>query len=462
MSDIGWVDIFTGDATEVGGSIKADVNFEGTPDVPNSPWRTNGTISGTGLRFIRIDDGVRLVDGTLAARLQDDSLILQSLRFPTAERVTPGDSRIRDYLKTADAQGGYLSASGNWSLSKSTGTISIDVHRYPAVQRSDRYIMLSGKIDLNAALPRLSISGNLTADCGWVSLEVLSQVPTLDDDVKIIRVGTRPGDGGGDSSGDDSGSSGPLAINMDLKVDLGSRFYITGMGLDAGLAGALDIRDADGRLTGVGAVRTRSGRIDAYGQRLQITQGVITFQGALDNPLLDIEALRVNQQVQAGVKVTGTARRPRIDLVSIPDVSEVEKLSWLILGRAPNQGGNDAALLISAGTSLLGGGEPFYKRFGLDDVSMRSGTIGSSGSLLPDQTVASQVTQSSTDSTLATQFLVASKNFSNGVTLSVEQAMAGSQTVGRLSYRLARHWSVDLKGGGVTGLALVYRTFFED
>lgn len=175
--------------------------------------------------------------------------------------------------------------------------------------------------------------------------------------------------------------------------------------------------------------------------------------------MLDIEALRTGEQVEAGVKVVGTAQRPRIDLVSYPDVSDVEKLSWLLLGRGPDESGGDAALLMSVGTALLGGGQPFYKQFGLDDVSIKTGNIGSSGSILPDRTVAGDVNRDS-DSQLATQFLVASKTFANGITLSVEQALSGTDTVGRASYRLARGLSVDLKGGAVNGIALVYRTFW--
>jgi translocation and assembly module TamB len=192
-----------------------------------------------------------------------------------------------------------------------------------------------------------------------------------------------------------------------------------------------------------------------------LRRGTVTFQGSLDNPLLDIEALRTGDQVEAGVRVSGTAQRPRIDLISYPDVSDEEKLSWLVLGRAPNAGGNDTALLVSLGTALLGNGEPFYKKFGLDDVTVRNGTLGSSNSLLPDQTVAGNVNQDASQ-TLGTQFIVASKNFAKGVTLSVEQALAGSETVGRVSYQLSRRWSVDVKGGSVNGLELVYRTFFGD
>ena len=259
--------------------------------------------------------------------------------------------------------------------------------------------------------------------------------------------------------GDDPGTaSTPLQTSMNLKFDMGPRFYITGMGLDAGLLGSIQILLSDGRLTGGRCARAAAAS-RPHGQKLRLRRGTLTFQGRLDNPVLDIEALRTGEQVEAGVKVAGTAQRPRIDLVSYPDVSDVEKLSWLLLGRGPDGSGGDAALLLSVGTALGGGGPPFYKQFGLDDVSIRSGNIGSSGSLLPDRTVAGDVNRDS-DSRLATQFLVASKTFANGITLSVEQALAGADTVGRASYRLSRRWSVDLKGGAVNGIALVYRTFF--
>ena len=132
-------------------------------------------------------------------------------------------------------------------------------------------------------------------------------MPTLDDDVKVRRPGDDPG-----------AASTPLQTSMNLKFDMGPRFYITGMGLDAGLLGSIQILLSDGRLTGVGALRTRGGGIEAYGQKLRLRRGTLTFQGRLDNPVLDIEALRTGEQVEAGVKVAGTAQRPRIDRCRIP------------------------------------------------------------------------------------------------------------------------------------------------
>ncbi|WP_431189340.1 translocation/assembly module TamB domain-containing protein [Achromobacter spanius] len=446
IADLAWVSLFVGDTMEVGGAVKANIDVQGTLA---GKWSATGNIRGDKLRVVRIDDGVRLVDGTLAARLDGQRLVLDSLRFPAALRVMPAEWRTKEWITTnPGAKGGYAEASGQWNIMDGGGNIKLTLYRFPALQRSDRYAMVSGTINLTAAMPRIDIVGDLKADAGWFSLEILQGVPSLDDDVKVIRAGE-----------DSATVSTPLQTSMNLKFDMGPRFYITGMGLDAGLLGSIQILLNDGRLTGVGALRTRGGGIEAYGQKLRLTRGTLTFQGRLDNPILDIEALRTGEQVEAGVKVVGTAQRPRIDLVSYPEVSDVEKLSWLLLGRGPDESGSDAALLVSVGTALLGGGQPFYKQFGLDDVSVRTGNIGSSGSILPDRTVAGNVNRDS-NSQLATQFLVASKSFANGITLSVEQGLAGSDTVGRASYRLARGLSVDLKGGSVNGIALVYRTFW--
>ncbi|MBD9382509.1 translocation/assembly module TamB domain-containing protein [Achromobacter sp. ACM02] len=446
IADLAWVGLFVGDSMEVGGTVKANLEAQGTLA---GKWSASGSIRGDKLRVVRIDDGVRLIDGTLSARLDGDRVVLESLRFPASLRVMPAEWRTKEWITTnPEAKGGYAEAKGQWNFIDGGGDIRLTLYRFPALQRSDRYAMVSGVIDVKAAMPRIDIVGDLKADAGWFSLEILQGVPSLDDDVKVRRPGDDPGT-----------VSTPLQTSMNLKFDMGPRFYITGMGLDAGLLGSIQIMLNDGRLTGVGALRTRGGGIEAYGQKLRLSRGTLTFQGRLDNPLLDIEALRTGEQVEAGVKVVGTAQRPRIDLVSYPDVSDVEKLSWLLLGRGPDESGGDAALLMSVGTALLGGGQPFYKQFGLDDVSIKTGNIGSSGSILPDRTVAGDVNRDS-DSQLATQFLVASKTFANGITLSVEQALAGSDTVGRASYRLARGLSVDLKGGAVNGIALVYRTFW--
>lgn len=444
VDDLGWISLFAGDAMEFGGQVNANVTLTMLAD---GQWDSNGTINGSNIRIVRIDDGVRLLDGTLEARLENDRVMLERLEFPARLRVEPKEWRTAEWVSTnPDARDGYLRLTGEWRLSDTAGNVDIVLHRYPVLQRADRYAMVSGTLHVDAALPALSITGQVEADAGWIDLDMLGGIPTVDSDVVVIRAGDDPAE-----------IAVPMDISMDIEVDLGPRVYLTGYGVNSGLVGNMRIMMIDNKLTAVGALRTRGGAIEAYGQRLQLRRGTITFQGDIASPILSIEALRTGLAVEAGVRVSGTARRPAIDLVSYPEVSEIEKLSWLLFGHGPDESGGDMALLLSVGTSFLGDGEPFYRKFGIDELSLQSGEIGSAGSILPAESVVSGLNTGASD--LERQFISASKGVTQGLTVSVRQALSDAGTVGRVSYRLARGLTAELSVGSVNGLALVYRWF---
>ena len=102
------------------------------------------------------------------------------------------------------------------------------------------------------------------------------------------------------------------------------------------------------------------------------------FDGPLENPGLDIVALRKNQAVEAGVALSGTVKVPIIQLTSNPPVPDNEKLSWLVLGQGLDRtSGTDMAALQAASAALLGrGGKPITatiaQSIGLDDISVGS------------------------------------------------------------------------------------------
>ncbi len=444
IDDLGWTSLFMDDSMELGGALQAKVELESQPD---GSWRSSGAITGQKIRVVRIDDGIRLLDGTLSARLDNDRLILEQLSFPSLLRVEPKEWRTAEWVNTnPEAKDGRLNLTGEWYLFESRGIVDIELHRYPILQRSDRYAMVSGKLRLSAQLPSIAISGAITADAGWIDLDMLGGIPTVDGDVVVLRPGEERKE-----------ASAPMDVTMDLEIDLGPRFYLTGYGVNSGLVGNLRISMIGDRLTGVGALRTRGGAIEAYGQRLQLRRGTITFQGDITSPTLNIEALRTGLAVEAGVRVAGTAKRPLIDLVSYPAVSEIEKLSWLLLGHGPDDSGGDVALLFSVGTSFLGDGEPFYRKFGIDEVSMRSGELGAAGSILPAESVVSGLDSGTSD--IERKFIQASKGVGNGITLSIQQALSDTGTVGRASYQLARGLTAEISAGTVSGLALIYRWF---
>ena len=77
--------------------------------------------------------------------------------------------------------------------------------------------------------------------------------------------------------------------------------------------------------------------------------------------------------------MTGPAQTPRIRLYSEPELADYDKLSWLMLGRAPDGlGRSDTALLQRAALALLSGKgqnptDALLEGLGLTDFSVRQG-----------------------------------------------------------------------------------------
>jgi translocation and assembly module TamB len=141
----------------------------------------------------------------------------------------------------------------------------------------------------------------------------------------------------------------PSRVKLEMDVDFGDKFVVKASNLEArGSSGpALLAGGFQSRITGAiritsdeagipqarGTLRLVDGTYTALGQRLEVVRGTLTFSGPLDNPAFDVLAMRTRQAVEAGVEITGSARAPRVRLVSQPEVPDNEKLSWLAFGR---------------------------------------------------------------------------------------------------------------------------------
>ena len=449
IDDLGWTYLLLGDALELQGALQADVKITA---FTTGRYSTDGFIKGEKLRVTRLDDGVRLLDGTLDARFEGQKVILERLHFPAVLRVEPKEWRTAAWIsKNPEAQDGYLNLTGQWDLEQSDGAIDVELYRYPILQRADRYAMVSGKLRAGLHLPHIALTGKIVADAGWFNLDMLGSIPTIDNDIIVLRDG---------ETLNEEETQAPTDISMNIDIDLGPRFYLTGYGVNSGLVGQLSLSMFDGEITALGALRTRGGSVEQYGQRLLLRRGTVTFQGDITNPILDIEALRTGYAVEAGVAVRGTARHPRIDLVSYPDVDQAEKLSWLLFGHGSDSSSGDLALLLSVGSSLISGEEPLYRKLGIDEVTVQQGELGSAGSILPSYTLVKGIDDASSDA--EKQFLQASKALGSNITVSLQQALSDSGTVGRASYRLARGLTAELSLGTVNGLALIYRWFSKE
>jgi translocation and assembly module TamB len=270
----------------------------------------------------------------------------------------------------AKAGAGSVRLEGNASLgSAPKAQLRLVADHFQLLGRVDRRIVASGTAQLAMDAQTLALNGRLGVDEGLVDFS-RGDAPGLSDDVVVT--GRR-----GPEVKAPAAAGRAREVKLDLQVELGERLRLRGRGLDTGLRGELRLTAPAGRLAVNGSVRAVDGTYAAYGQKLDIDRGVLAFSGLAENPRLDIEATRPNLDVRVGVAVTGTALNPRVRLFSEPEMSDTDKLSWLVLGRAPDGlGRTDTALLQRAALALLAGeGEsvtdPVTKALGLDDVSVR-------------------------------------------------------------------------------------------
>jgi len=266
---------------------------------------------------------------------------------------------------------GKLVAAGRVPLQKTGEVPTIDwrAENFRLFSSPTRHLVLEGSGFLAIRDRQPVARGELRATEALFSADTFD-VPRLTEDVVIV--GREPARRR--QSGD------PLPIDVDIAFDFGDQFRIREAGLDARLAGRLRVRsNAAGEPLAEGIVEVLQGTYVVYGQTLNIENGRLFFDGPADNPRLDITAMRRNLLVEAGVRITGTAQAPRVQLVSEPSVPEIDKLSWLVLGRPAGSGSRtDFAMLAAAAQALLAGpsGVPMTtrvaRRIGVDHVGLQS------------------------------------------------------------------------------------------
>lgn len=146
-------------------------------------------------------------------------------------------------------------------------------------------------------------------------------------------------------------------VSADIALHFGEHVRINVFELKAGLKGDLHARQNQGIFSLDGRVSLDEGTFHAYGQDLRITKGLLIFAGPADNPTLEIEAVRNSEttedDVTAGVQVTGTASAPKVELFSDPEMSDENKLSYLLTGHGLDNE-NDAAGSNAMTSALIG------------------------------------------------------------------------------------------------------------
>ena len=177
-----------------------------------------------------------------------------------------------------------------------------------------------------------------------------------------------------------------------------------------------------------------------------------------------MRAVRKGLAVEPGVQISGTAQKPVIKLVSDPDLPDAEKLAWLVLGHGSEQmGAGDATTLLSAASGLLGNDsgnvvQQVKKTFGFDELGVRQGNLGDTGS----RQQISRVAGGSVDTTGSTgqQIFSVGKRLSSRALLSYEQTLGRAESIVKLTVNLSRQIAVIGRAGSDNALDVFYTLTF--
>lgn len=394
---------------DIDGQLIMSIQSDGTILKPN----LSGMVKGDKLQLTLLSEGVELSDGSLDANFESDQL----------------------FIKQASWKGGQgrLSTSGSLRLNNTQPEVRLDwkADNFTALSRSDRLLTLTGNGKTVLVKDLLTITGSFTADKGLIQLANES-TPKLGDDVIIVGK-------------TESTPEAALKILLSgLHIDLGNDFVIRGQGIDAQLTGAVTLTGlSQYRPHTEGTILIKKGTYLAYGQVLVIDKGRFSFNGPLDNPGINIRAMRNSTPVNAGIEITGSAFSPVTKLISEPSVPDSEKLSWLVLGHGMDKANQSQfAMLSLAAGAILSQGQSvplqtqLARAAGLDEFSFSGGDAESTS-------------------------LTLGKRLSSQLYLSYQKSITGLLDVARLTFNITPRWSIRAESGTESAVDVLYTFSFQ-
>jgi translocation and assembly module TamB len=216
-------------------------------------------------------------------------------------------------------------------------------------------------------------------------------------------------------------------LHASIRLSLGKRVSFDGFGLRGRFTGGLMIIDEPGRpVVGRGRLGIADGVYQAYGQDLKIERGYALFADSpVDNPGLDVRAVREIDDVTAGMRITGTMKKPKLKLFSTPSMAETDILSYIVTGRPGGESSGKTAgmlaMLQASGASNIA--SELGRQFGLEELRVDTG------------------------GSLEDASLVAGTYLSPRLYVQYVNELATSETKIRMRYDLTDRWQLEAETG---------------
>ncbi|ROM27564.1 hypothetical protein BK645_01060 [Pseudomonas protegens] len=327
----------------------------------------SGRLSG-GLLAPQVNGNVQLSGGEVSG--SELPISLEDLQL--SAQIAGESVQLNGGWKSGKAGQGSLNGNITWGrallvdLSLKGTQLPVTVEPYAALE-------VAPNLKISLQEEKLAIAGKVLIPKGQITVRELppSTVKVSDD---TVIVGQQTDDG-----------KKPMAMAMNIDVEVGQdKLAFSGFGLTANLQGHVHIGD---NMDTRGELWLNDGRYRAYGQRLTVRRARLLFAGPIDQPYLDIEAVRQTDDVIAGIRLSGSAEQPATQIFSEPAMSQEQALSYLVLGRPLTSTGEDNNMLAQAalGLGLMGSSEltgGIAKNLGIQDFQLDTQGSGNNTSVV--------------------------------------------------------------------------------
>ncbi|TAK64757.1 MAG: hypothetical protein EPO18_02340 [Methylobacter sp.] len=347
------------------GNLKADLAIEGSAGKPVA----NGAINFSG-------GSVDVTD----LRLEIRDIKLQALA--SANRIQLNGS--------AKSGQGLVKLDGATSL-QGTAELRLSGTDFEIAKLPEAQIAVSPELKAVFAGKRGKVTGKLTIPKATLQLPQLPQnaVKVSSDEVIL-----------GEKKAEESKAA-AANIDTDIDIELGKQISFSGKGLETNLSGKLKFIKTGEKMAMYGNVDMNKASYKSYGQDLTVRKGRFMFNGPVDKPWLDVEAVRVSKdrRTTAILSVTGPLDAPKTQISSEPALPESEALAYLVTGGPLNQVSKSEGDLVAGAALSYGAGKLSWiaDRLGVSEFEIKQGegledTLASVGRYLtPDFYIGTQV-----------------------------------------------------------------------
>ncbi len=344
MSDLTVFNALLPEVSGIKGLLKTDLSVQGTPSQPvaqGSLQLTQGAADiadlGIALRDIQI--------GLTNAPLMDEHLLLTGT-------ARSGEGRLNIQ--------GLLHLNGNADITLQGS--DFEVAKLPEAQ-----IAISPDLKLTLTENGGKASGIVQIPKAIIVMEDLPRnaVKVSEDEVMAGQ------------SGQNTKSATVFGWETHIDVVLGQQVSFSGQGLTTDLTGQLKIGKSEDKTSLHGTIDMKNGHYQSYGQDLSVRKGRFMFNGPVDAPWLDVEAIRVSkeQDVTAILSLTGPLKTPKTRIYSEPSLPEAEALAYLMTGSPLSQVSKADGNMVAGAAMTYGAGKLSWltEKLGVDEFEVKQG-----------------------------------------------------------------------------------------